>query len=131
VTVRDDRAAALIRRHRDLSDDFTRALPGLLDDLEAIDAAHDGMRPGGLAETVANMTEAQWADLKARVPVGDDTPPPATADPKAAPGTPEFDERTAAIRAAGFGFEADARDKLAAETRVALAKPAPRRRTTR
>jgi hypothetical protein len=39
LSIRDERAAALTRRHRDLADDFTRTLPLLLDDLDAIDAA--------------------------------------------------------------------------------------------
>lgn len=43
-------------------------------------------------------------------------------EPQAAtqPGTAAFDERTAAIREAGFGFEADARDRLAARTKDGL-----------
>jgi hypothetical protein len=61
VTVRDERAAALIRRHRDLSDDFTRALPGLLDDLEAIDAAH--AEPSGWIKVDGELTEAEAALL--------------------------------------------------------------------
>jgi hypothetical protein len=56
MTVRDERAAALIRRHRDLSDDFTRALPGLLDEMEAIDEAHN------LSEMPRTGAEAaEWA----------------------------------------------------------------------
>jgi hypothetical protein len=61
MTVRDERAAALVRRHRDLSDDFTRALPGLLDDLEAIDAAH--AVPTGVIKVDGEMTEAEAALL--------------------------------------------------------------------
>lgn len=101
MSIRDERAAAITRRYRDLSDNFTRALPGLLDELENIDEAHP-------------------------VPVAD----LGSAD-HMTPGKPEFDTRTAEIREQGFGHEADARDKLAAETRAAPAKPATRRRTTR
>lgn len=58
MTVRDERAAALIRRHRDLSDDFTRALPGLLDDLEAIDQAHSyGSELAAARAEVARLRE--------------------------------------------------------------------------
>lgn len=39
MSIRDERAAAITRRYRDLSDNFTRALPGLLDELENIDEA--------------------------------------------------------------------------------------------
>lgn len=40
TSLRDARAGALVRRHRDLADDFTRTLPLLLDDLDAIDREH-------------------------------------------------------------------------------------------
>jgi hypothetical protein len=39
VSVRDKREAVLTRWHGDLRDDFRRALPLVLDDLDAIDAA--------------------------------------------------------------------------------------------
>lgn len=57
MSIRDERAAALIRRHRDLSDDFTRALPGLLDDLEAIDASH-----GPADDAWSDLQVAAWIE---------------------------------------------------------------------
>lgn len=55
TAVRDARAAAVRRRWRDLSDDLARALPLLLDDLDAIDAAQ---MPREGAETAPGGTEA-------------------------------------------------------------------------
>ena len=57
TSVRDQRADAIRRRHRDLADDFSRGLPLLLDDLDAIDQEH--------AERAADgeMTEADAALL--------------------------------------------------------------------
>lgn len=50
MTVRDERAAVLRRWNRDLGDNFTAVLPRLLDDLEAIDAAHGGQLAAGAAD---------------------------------------------------------------------------------
>jgi hypothetical protein len=113
VTVRDERAAALIRRHRDLSDDFTRALPGLLDDLEAIDAAHN------LSEMPRTGAEAaEWA-----------RPAPTEGD------APTDDQIGEWIRTHEREFEAWVRKQNringAPPPFDAPVKPAPRRRTAK
>lgn len=64
TSVRDQRAAAIRRNWRDLQDDLRRALPRLLDDLDAIDRHEFAERNGisdGLAATLANMTQEEWA----------------------------------------------------------------------
>jgi hypothetical protein len=61
ASLRDARAGALIRRHRDLADDFTRALPLLLDDLDAIDEAH-GL--DGIVKFEGELTEEQIAEFR-------------------------------------------------------------------
>lgn len=52
--IREDRAAAIRRRFRELADDYMAALPKLLDDLDAIDDAHPGSE---LAEARAEAAE--------------------------------------------------------------------------
>lgn len=61
--LRDARAAAVTRRHRDLTDDFARALPLLLDDLDAIDRAHV---PDGVISFGGEMTDEQVAEFRER-----------------------------------------------------------------
>lgn len=85
MTVRDERAAALIRRHRDLSDDFTRALPGLLDDLEAIDRAQV---PTGVIKFDGTLTPEQEAEFRAEFYRRAGVPEAAPAEQPAAPAKP-------------------------------------------
>ena len=89
MTARDERAAALIRRHRDLADDFARTLPLLLDDLDAIDARH-APAPGG--DQVAAWIESHprefeaWVRRQQRIQGG---PLTALHGPRTAAGAPE------------------------------------------
>lgn len=78
MSVRDERAAAIIRRHRSLADDFTRALPLLLDDLEAIDAAH--AEPTGVLKFEGELTEEQVTVLRGKL--ADVVKPPAKPAPR-------------------------------------------------
>lgn len=56
MSVRDERAAVIRRHYRQLADSLTEALPGLLDDLENIDEAHN------LSELPRTGAEAaEWA----------------------------------------------------------------------
>lgn len=111
MSIRDERAAAITRRYRDLSDNFTRALPGLLDELETIDEAHN------LSELPRTGAEAaKWAQ-------------PAHAG--AADG--EMTEAEAALLAREMGRTTALAAELLAPTEQAAtpAKPATRRRTAR
>lgn len=109
MTIRDERADAIRRRHYDVGIDLGsigappgRALAMLLDDFDAIDTAHA------------------------------EQPPMTAADLKPAPGSAAFDERTAELRGRGFGIEADSRDRLAAQERGKTpARTAPRRTSAR
>lgn len=63
MSIRDDRAAAVRRYYRDLGDSLHRALPGLLDALDAIDAKH-GTGPVSVKREDDAPTDAQieaWA----------------------------------------------------------------------
>jgi hypothetical protein len=62
VTVRDERAAALKRWHRDMGDNFTAVLPCVLDDLDAIDQA----QPGIVLNFSGELTEEETAKLRAQ-----------------------------------------------------------------
>lgn len=72
MTLRDARAAALIRRHRDLADDFTRTLPLLLDALDAIDREHV---PDGIIKFEGELTPEQEAEFRAEFYKRAETPP--------------------------------------------------------
>lgn len=61
--LRDARAAVLTRWHRDLADDFTRALPLLLDDLERIDREQV---PDGVITAPAELSEEELTELRER-----------------------------------------------------------------
>lgn len=67
--LRDDRAAAVRRYHRDIGDNLERALPRLLDALDEVDAKH-GMRPQpDDVTTVSGMlTEEKAAALREQHP---------------------------------------------------------------
>ena len=57
MNIRDARSAAITRRYRDLTDNFSRMLPLLLDDLDAIDEAHNMSE---LPRTGAEAAEWAW-----------------------------------------------------------------------
>lgn len=130
MTVRDERAAALTRRHRDLSDDFTRALPGLLDDLEAIDRramASWRYRVGGTIYEAADVTI--YASGNVTVHAGTDgqsqAEPPAPTDAQIGEWIRTHEREFAAWVAK------QNRINGAPPPFAAPVKPAPRRRTTR
>lgn len=98
MTIRDDRAAAIRRRLRDLGDDHARAMPLLLDDLDAIDDKHGpadsviAVKPSDDAPSDAAVKAwieanpdwfSAWTRKQARI---NGAPPPfATAGTKPAP----------------------------------------------
>jgi AAA+ superfamily predicted ATPase len=65
VTVRDERAAALRRRYRDLGDNFAAVLPRVLDDLDAIDRAQFA-NVTGIVTPVEELTDEQVAEIRER-----------------------------------------------------------------
>lgn len=84
MSVRDQRAAAIRRRYRDLADDFSRGLPLLLDDLDdldAIDQAHAA--PAVVVDLDVELTEGQAAELREQVAEAV-KPQPAAKPPSAA-----------------------------------------------
>jgi hypothetical protein len=130
MTVRDERAAALTRRYRDLADDFTRALPLLLDDLEAIGRramASWRYRVGGTIYEAADVIIYASGNVTVHAGTG--------GQPQADPPAPTDAQIAAWIERNPAKFEAWVRkqDRIngAPPPFDAPAKPAPRRRTTR
>jgi hypothetical protein len=106
--IRDDRAAAIRRRLRDLGDDHARAMPLLLDDLDAIDRqamASWRFKVGGTIYEAADV---------------------AIYDAQPAPGViVSFDGELTGGQVADLG------EKLAEAVRPKPARPAPRRRAAK
>jgi hypothetical protein len=83
MAIRDERRAKIRARLRALADDAERGTEALLDDLDAIDAAH--AVPAGVIGPCEDLTEEQAAELRenwrslAAGPPGPAIPPLATA----------------------------------------------------
>lgn len=101
--LRTQRATAIKGRIRDLGDDFGRALPLLLDDLEAIDAANASRgRPYAKADEDAVQAEVAQPAVPARTPAPRRRPAAGAGGGKAKPAA----ARTATRKGGGSGATA-------------------------
>lgn len=128
MNLRDARAAALTRWHRDLADNFTAALPKLLDDLERADRDHV---PPLTVDMSGDLTEEQLAGLRAKFAEAIRTEP---AKIIAGPAHPSDSEIEAWIEANPDKFAAWQRKRNrinGAPPPFDTPKPPARRRTTR